>query len=70
MAVVTTETSSTGDGHPQQDGGDIGASVIDHLPAGVSVQCKLYATIVMRLRIHLEISLYIAAFFKTSIIGI
>ena len=63
MAVVTTETSSAGDG--QQDGGDIGASVIDHLPAGVSVQCKLYATIVMRLRIHLEISLYLAAAFLT-----
>ena len=40
VAVVTTESSSAGDGHPQQDGGDVGASVIDHLPAGVSAQCE------------------------------
>ena len=44
MAVVTTESSSAGDGHPQQDGGDVGASVIDHLPAGVSAQCRLHDT--------------------------
>ena len=42
-AVVTSEPSTTGDGPPQQDGGDIGVSVIDHLPAGVSVQCELHA---------------------------
>ena len=40
VAVVTTESSTTGDGHSQQDGGDIGASVIEHLPAGVSAQCE------------------------------
>ena len=40
MYAVTTESSSAGDGHPQQDGGDVGASVIDHLPAGVSAQCE------------------------------
>ena len=40
VAVVTTESSTTGDGYSQQDGGDIGASVIDHLPAGVSAQCE------------------------------
>ena len=40
VVVVTSETSTTGEGLPQQDGGDIGASVIDHLPAGVSAQCE------------------------------
>ena len=40
VTVVTSESSTTGDGPPQQDGGDIGASVIDNLPAGVSSQCK------------------------------
>ena len=45
VAVVTTESSSAGD--PQQDGGDVGASVIDYLPAGVSAQCECntYVTI-------------------------
>ena len=38
--VVTGETSTTGDGPLQQDGGDIGASVIDNLSADVSVQCE------------------------------
>ena len=47
VAVVTSESSSGGDGHPQQDGGDIGASVIDHLPAGVSAQCRLHTAIMM-----------------------
>ena len=41
VAVVTSETSAIGEGPPQQDGGDIGASVIEHLPAGVSAQCEL-----------------------------
>ena len=45
MGVVTTESSTAGDGHPQQDGGDIGASVIEHLPAGVSAQCELSAAV-------------------------
>ena len=40
MAVVTSETSTIGEGPPQQDGGDIGASVIEHLPGGVSAQCE------------------------------
>ena len=39
-AVVTTEISTTGDDPPQQDGGDIGASVIENLPTGVSAQCE------------------------------
>ena len=29
---------------PQQDSRDIGASVIDHLTAGVSAQCELMTT--------------------------
>ena len=37
-AVVTSECSTTA--VLQQDGGDVGASVIDHLPNGVSAQCK------------------------------
>ena len=40
MYILHTVTTAAGDGQPQQDGGDIGASVIDHLPAGVSGQCK------------------------------
>ena len=40
VTVVTSETSTIGEGPPQQDGGDIGASVIEHLPAGVSAQCE------------------------------
>ena len=40
MSVVTSETSTTGEGPLQLDVGDIGASVIDHLPAGVSTQCE------------------------------
>ena len=42
-AVVATEASTTGEGPLQLDVGDIGASVIEHLPAGVSAQCKLHA---------------------------
>ena len=34
-------SASSGDDLQQQDGGDVGPSVIEHLPAGVSVQCKL-----------------------------
>jgi len=51
--VVTTESSTTGDG-PQQDGGDIGSSVIEHLPAGVSAQCKLSS-------MHAYVHIYIHA---------
>ena len=40
MYAVTTESSSAGDGYPRQDGGDIGPSVIDHLPADVSAHCE------------------------------
>ena len=42
VAVVTTESSTVGD---QQDGGDIGAAVIEHLPVGVSVQCELHTVL-------------------------
>ena len=41
--VVATEASTTGEGPLQLDVGDIGASVIEYLPAGVSAQCKLHA---------------------------
>ncbi|XP_065903832.1 uncharacterized protein [Dysidea avara] len=36
---VPTESSTTGDSS-QQDGGDIGPSFIEHLPEGVSQQCR------------------------------
>lgn len=39
LAAVPPSRSSGDD--PQQDGGDVGPSVIEHLPVGVSVQCKL-----------------------------
>ena len=50
--VVATEASTTGDGPLQLDVGDIGASVIEHLPAGVSAQCELYA-------VHVYVCMYI-----------
>ena len=49
--VVATEASTTGDGPLQLDVGDIGASVIEHLPAGVSAQCELYA-------VHVYVCMY------------
>ena len=52
VAVITTEPSTADDSHPQQDGGDIGASVIEHLPAGVSVQCKFDTPPYVYVRVH------------------
>ena len=41
ISAAMPPSGSSDDGNPQQDGGDVGASVIEHLPAIVSVQCKL-----------------------------
>lgn len=40
VSAVLVPTGSI-DGSPQQNGGDIGSSVIGRLPASVSAQCKL-----------------------------
>ena len=45
--VVTSNASTASDGPLQQDGGDIGASVIENLPDSVSAQCELNIKYIM-----------------------
>ena len=69
-AVVATEASTTGEGPLQLDVGDIGASVIEHLVAGVSAQCELHALYTcMYARIHcvLEILMCVRTYVRTCI---
>ena len=40
ISAAMLPSGSSGD-DPQQDDGDVGPSVIEHLPTGVSPQCEL-----------------------------
>ena len=52
--------TTAGDDHPR---GDIGALAIEHLPAGVSVQCKFYYTYpilsIHSICVHVRMDIYV-----------